>query len=64
MAKLAISLQAQADAAAIIRYLAQKAGRPVAEKYVAAFDQLFMRLIGFPESGAGIPVLSGMLFWT
>ena len=55
MAKLIVSLQAQADEAYIIRDLARKAGRPVAEKYTASIDELLVRLIAFPESGAPRP---------
>ena len=55
MAKLIVSLQAQADEACIIRDLAGKAGRPVAEKYAVSIDELFVRLMAFPESGAPRP---------
>jgi toxin ParE1/3/4 len=57
MAKLAISFSAQADAVRIARYLAANAGQAVANKYVAAFDHLYMRFADHPESGAPRPSL-------
>jgi plasmid stabilization system protein ParE len=55
MAKVVLSLLAQADEAYIARDLTRKAGYSVAQKYAARFERLYNRLSGFPESGSPRP---------
>ena len=58
MPRLVVSLQAQADTTYVIRDLAAKAGMAVAAKYAAAFENLFDRLLQFPDSGAPRPAIA------
>jgi plasmid stabilization system protein ParE len=55
VARVVVSLVAQADTAAIVRDLAAKAGFPVAADYAASFEALYDRLAAFPGSGASRP---------
>jgi toxin ParE1/3/4 len=57
MARVIVSLLAQADAAYIVTDLAGKAGQSVAAKYAASFEALYERLGAHPDSGAPRPVL-------
>lgn len=57
MARVVISLVAQADTATILRDLAAKAGRGVAADYAASFEALYDRLAVYPSSGAPRPAL-------
>ena len=57
MTRLAVSFLAQADTVQIARYLVANAGEAVANRYVAAFDRLYMRLVDHPESGVPRPSL-------
>lgn len=52
MARIVVSLAAQADAATIIRDLSEKAGYSVAAEYAASFEALYDRLAVHPDSGA------------
>ena len=52
MARVLLTSLADADVADIIADIGAKAGRRTAEKYVAEFDRLFMRLGEYPLSGA------------
>ena len=52
MARLVITATADADTAAIIDDLSDKAGANVAARYDADFDAFYRRLERFPESGA------------
>jgi len=57
MARIIVSLLAQADTAYIGRDLARKAGISVAEKYLAEFESLYERLTRYPASGAPRPAI-------
>jgi toxin ParE1/3/4 len=57
MARLIVSLLAQADAAYIARNLTAKAGHAVAVKYMDSFEKLYDRLIDHPASGARRPAI-------
>jgi toxin ParE1/3/4 len=57
MARIAVSLLAQADTAYIGRDLARKAGVNIAEKYLAEFESLYERLTRYPASGAPRPAI-------
>ena len=57
MARIIITPSADADTAAIIHDLGKKAGKIVAARYDADFDQLYENLAQFPESGAPRPAL-------
>ncbi len=57
MARIVITSSADADTAAIIRDLGQKAGKVVAARYAAEFDQFFATLARFPQSGSPRPAL-------
>jgi toxin ParE1/3/4 len=57
MARIVVSLLAQADAAAIIIDLKNKAGHSVAAKYVESFQALYDRLAVHPDSGAPRPAI-------
>lgn len=51
MARVVVSLLAQADTAIIPGDLAEKAGRRVAAEYAAAFEAVYERLAAHPDSG-------------
>ncbi|MGD1037787.1 MAG: type II toxin-antitoxin system RelE/ParE family toxin [Roseiarcus sp.] len=55
MARVVVSLLAQADTAAIVNDLTRKAGHNVAAKYAASFEALYERLTVHPDSGAPRP---------
>ncbi len=57
MTRVVITDPADADSAFIIRDLTSKAGEPVANRYEADFDALYLRLATFPESGSSRPKL-------
>jgi plasmid stabilization system protein ParE len=57
MARLVVSPQADADAAAIVDMLIREAGEAVATRYRRDFNLLFERLAMFPQSGAQRPEL-------
>lgn len=57
MARIFITSSADTDTAAIIRDLSEKAGKFVAARYAAEFDQFFATLARFPQSGSPRPVL-------
>jgi toxin ParE1/3/4 len=57
MARLVVSLLAQADTAQIVTDLAGGAGHPVAARYAASFERLYERLTRHPESGAPRPAM-------
>jgi len=52
VARLVITATADADTAAIIDDLSDKAGANIAARYDADFDAFYRRLERFPESGA------------
>ena len=55
MARVVVSALAQADTAAILRDLFEKAGLRVAADYAASFEALYDRLADHPDSGAPRP---------
>jgi toxin ParE1/3/4 len=57
MARLIVSLEAQADISSILAYLRQKAGPAVADRYVDGFDAAMDRLVLFPGTGSPRPEL-------
>jgi len=57
MARIVVSLLAQADTAAIVADLAANAGRRVAAEYVKSFEALYARLAIHPDSGAPRPAI-------
>ncbi len=57
MARVVVSLLAQADTATIVNDLENNAGHNVAVKYVASFEALYERLTAHPDSGAARPAL-------
>jgi plasmid stabilization system protein ParE len=57
MARLVLTELADGDLAVIANYLASEAGIAVAERYVAAFDDLLSKLIDFPGIGTRRPAL-------
>ncbi|MEJ0050432.1 MAG: type II toxin-antitoxin system RelE/ParE family toxin [Methylovirgula sp.] len=52
MAQISVTATADSDTAEIISYLDAKAGRDVAARYVAAFEDVYDRLAIYPQSGA------------
>lgn len=50
MARLIVSLLAQADTAHILTDLRDKAGRAVARAYAAAFEKFYERLMQHPAT--------------
>jgi toxin ParE1/3/4 len=58
MARLIVSLQAQADTAYIIRDLTGNAGHAVASNYAASLKNLYERLVRHPNSGAPRPAVA------
>ena len=58
MARVIVSLQAQADTAYIIRDLTAKAGYAVASDYAATFENLYDRLAQYPNSGVPRPAVA------
>jgi toxin ParE1/3/4 len=57
MARVIVSLLAQADTTDIITYLAGQAGYGVAVGYAASFEALYERLASHPDSGAPRPAI-------
>lgn len=57
MARLIVSLLAQADTADILTDLRGKAGRAVSRAYAASFENLYERLMRHPDSGAPRPAI-------
>jgi toxin ParE1/3/4 len=57
MARLIVSLLAQADTAYIARNLTAKAGHVVAARYLDSFEKLYDRLTHHPASGAPRPAI-------
>jgi toxin ParE1/3/4 len=57
MARVVVTLSADADIAAIQKDLAKSAGIGVATKYTAAFERVYDRLAEHPGSGAPRPAL-------
>jgi toxin ParE1/3/4 len=57
MARVVVSLLAQADTAAIVIDLTDKAGHRVAVEYAASFEALYERLAAYPDSGAPRPAI-------
>ena len=57
MARVIVSPRADADADEIFRYLANKAGAAVADKYDARFNELYDRLAIDPDMYAARPKL-------
>jgi len=57
MAQVVVTGPADADVAAIVAYLAARAGRQVAARYFAAFDAVYARLADFPDLGPSRPAL-------
>lgn len=57
MARVLLTSLADADIDSVIADLGARAGRRTAEKYVAAFDQLFLRLAEYPLSGSPRKIL-------
>jgi plasmid stabilization system protein ParE len=57
VAQIIIAPQADTDYAELVADLEAKAGHAVAERYEAAIDALYERLIDHPQSGAPRPVL-------
>ncbi len=57
MARVILSLLAQADSAYIVIGLATKAGHKVAAKYASDFEALYERLAAHPESGPCRPAI-------
>jgi plasmid stabilization system protein ParE len=57
VARVAVTSPADADIAGMIDYLAESAGDFIAARYVRAFEAMFDRLAGHPESGALRPAL-------
>jgi toxin ParE1/3/4 len=57
MARVVVSSVADADTAAIISYLASKAGPATAIRYIALFEGLYDRLADHPDSGPRRPAL-------
>jgi toxin ParE1/3/4 len=57
MARLIVSLLAQADATYIARNLTAKAGHAVAARYLDSFEKLYDRLTHHPASGAPRPAI-------
>jgi toxin ParE1/3/4 len=55
VARVLIAPSADADTAEIIAYLDAKAGHGVAARYNAFFEQLYLHLADFPDSGAPRP---------
>lgn len=61
MARLIVSLLAQADTADILTDLRGKAGRAVSRAYAASSEKLYERLMQHPDSGAPRPAPSGSI---
>jgi toxin ParE1/3/4 len=61
MARVIVSLLAQADSAYIIIDLTVKAGYEVAAKYAADFEALYERLATHPDSGPSRPAIGELL---
>ena len=57
MARLMVSLLAQADSDCIVTDLAEKAGYNVAARYAASFEALYTRFAVHPASGAPRPAI-------
>jgi len=57
MARLIVSLLAQADTTYIAHDLAFKAGHAVAARYLESFEELYARVADWPEIGAPRPAL-------
>jgi toxin ParE1/3/4 len=57
IARIVITLSADADVLTIQSDLAKAAGMLVAAKYTALFENLYERLAEYPASGAPRPVL-------
>jgi toxin ParE1/3/4 len=57
MARVVISFVADADTAGILAHLTNKAGRAIAAKYNALFENLYDRLAVHPDSGPRRPLL-------
>ena len=57
MARIIVSLLAQADTASIVTDLTEKAGYNVAAEYVASFEVLYERFAVHPDSGAPRPAI-------
>ncbi len=57
MARLVIAPEADDDSAAIIDDLLTKAGAHVADRYELAFDDVYERLISYPQIGSSRPKL-------
>lgn len=60
MARVIVSLLAQADTADILTDLRGKAGGAVSRAYAAAFEKLYERLMQHPDSGAPAPPSGSM----
>jgi len=57
MARVIVSLLAQADSDCILADLAEKAGYNVAVRYAASFEALYARFARHPASGAPRPAI-------
>jgi len=57
MARVIVSLLAQADTGYIAADLTDKAGHNVAAKYLASFEAIYERLAAHPDSGAPRPAI-------
>jgi plasmid stabilization system protein ParE len=57
MARVIVSLLAQADSDYIVADLTDKAGPSVAARYAASFEALYERFAAYPDSGAPRPAI-------
>jgi toxin ParE1/3/4 len=57
VARIVVTPEADADSAAIVTDLADKAGARIADRYEADFDRVYEGLVEYPQSGAPRPRL-------
>jgi plasmid stabilization system protein ParE len=61
VARISVTATADTDTAEIISYLDAKAGRDVAARYIAAFEDVYDRLAIYPRSGSPRAILGSQV---